>query len=400
MKFFKFILSSKLSLVVVLIYCMLSTVLYVLSYFSPILPPPLFFIILYIILPASLAFPIMSYSLNCLRCVKYSKYILIPSVLAVSCILILFYKSYIVVILQQFTRFNDIGIERITSINDKWEFLQPIYAYSLVASVFVGLLIITIKGYNKIKLGRFYFSIVLIIPYLYFNFSDVKRVTSPIVGNLSKESPEYELGIRAGDIITKIDDELITSWQEVYKLTALSVTNRFEVTFRRDNDEFTHVLTGTPISEEVPIKRLDLPSKSPPIVRRVLEGQAASESGLQKDDKIVSLGGVPIDETGQLIDELQKNGNKPTEIIVERGAERVALTIAPRLINKKVIIGVQFGAKKDLITYVIRIIQSTGIFNPYPFNLWLTMANVIALIQIYIINRFLCSEIEAKLSKS
>ena len=370
MKFFRFILSSKLSLVVVLIYCMLSTVLYVLSYFSPILPPPLFFIILYIILPASLAFPIMSYSLNCLRCVKYSKYILIPSVLAVSCILILFYKSYIVVILQQFTRFNDIGIERITSINDKWEFLQPIYAYSLVASVFVGLLIITIKGYNKIKLGRFYLSIVLIIPYLYFNFSDVKRVTSPIVGNLSKESPEYELGIRAGDIITKIDHELITSWQEVYKLTALSVTNRFEVTFRRDNDEFTHVLTGTPISEEVPIKKLDLPSKSPPIVRRVLEGQAASESGLQKDDKIVSLGGVPIDEKGQLIDELQKNGNKPTEIIVERGAERVALTIAPRLINKKVMIGVQFGAKKDLITYVIRLIQSTGIFNPYPFNLW------------------------------
>ncbi len=400
MKFFRFILSSKLSLVVVLIYCMLSTVLYVLSYFSPILPPPLFFIILYIILPASLAFPIMSYSLNCLRCVKYSKYILIPSVLAVSCILILFYKSYIVVILQQFTRFNDIGIERITSINDKWFFLQPIYAYSLVASVFVGLLIITIKGYNKIKLGRFYLSIVLIIPYLYFNFSDVKRVTSPIVGNLSKESPEYELGIRDGDIITKIDDELITSWEEVYKLTALSVTNRFEVTFRRDNDEFTHVLTGTPISEEVPITRLDLPPKFPPIVGRVLEGQAASESGLQKDDKIVSLGGVPIDETGQLIDELQKNGNKPTEIIVERGAERVALTIAPRLINKKVMIGVQFGAKKDLITYVIRIIQSTGIFNPYPFNLWLTMANVIALIQIYIINRFLCSEIEAKLSKS
>ena len=379
---------------------MLSTVLYVLSYFSPILPPPLFFIILYIILPASLAFPIMSYSLNCLRCVKYSKYILISSVLAVSCILILFYKSYIVVILQQFTRFNDIGIERITSINDKWEFLQPIYAYSLVASVFVGLLIITIKGCNKIKLGRFYLSIVLIIPYLYFNFSDVKRVTSPIVGNLSKESPEYELGIRDGDIITKIDDELITSWEEVYKLTARSVTNRFEVTFRRDNDEFTHVLTGTPISDYTPFKKLNLPAIFPPIVGRVLEGQAAAEAGLQKDDKIVSLGGVPIDETGQLIDELQKNGNKPTEIIVERGAERVALTIAPRLINKKVIIGVQFGAKKDLITYVIRIIQSTGIFNPYPFNLWLTMANVIALIQIYIINRFLCSEIEAKLSKS
>ena len=401
MKFFRFILSSKLSLVVVLIYCMLSTVLYVLSYFSPILPPPLFFIILYIILPASLAFPIMSYSLNCLRCVKYSKYILIPSVLAVSCILILFYKSYIVVILQQFTRFNDIGIERITSINDKWEFLQPIYAYSLVASVFVGLLIITIKGCNKIKLGRFYLSIVLIIPYLYFNFSDVKRVTSPIVGNLSKESPEYELGIRAGDIITKIDDVLITSWGEVSKLTVLSLTNRFAVTFLRDRDEFTHVLTSTPVSEENPLfKILTLPAQYPPIVGQVLEGQAASEAGLQKNDSIVTLGGVSIDDHGQLINELQKNGDKQTDIIVERGGDKVTLTITPRLINKRVMIGVQFGAKKDFSTYVKRPIESTGFFNPYIFNLWLTMANVIALIQIYIINRFLCSEIEAKLSKS
>ena len=80
--------------------------------------------------------------------------------------------------------------------------------------------------------------------------------------------------------------------------------------------------------------------------------------------------------------------------------DKVMLTIAPRLINKKVMIGVQFGAKKDFITYVKRPIESTGSFlYPYIFNLWLTMANIIALIQIYIINRFLYSEIEVKLSK-
>ena len=133
---------------------------------------------------------------------------------------------------------------------------------------------------------------------------------------------------------------------------------------------------------------------------QVLEGQAASEAGLQKNDSIVSLGGVSIDDQGQLINELQKNGDKQTDIIVERGGDKVTLTIAPRLINKRVMIGVQFGAKKDFSTYVKRAIESTGFFNPYIFNLWLTMANIIALIQIYIINRFLYSEIEAKLSKS
>ncbi len=170
-----------------------------------------------------------------------------------------------------------------------------------------------------------------------------EMITPPVVGNLSKESTEYALGIREGDIVTRIDEQAILSWEEAYKLTALSVTNRFAVTFMRDDDEFTHVLTATPVSDEIPIKTLDLPSKFPPIVGRVLPEQAADEAGLKADDKIVSLGGIPIGGQGQLIDELQKNGGKPTEIVVQRDAEEVALAITPRLIEDKVMIGVQFG---------------------------------------------------------
>ena len=170
-----------------------------------------------------------------------------------------------------------------------------------------------------------------------------EMITPPVVGNLSKESTEYALGIREGDIVTRIDEQAILSWEEAHKLTALSVTNRFAVTFMRDDDEFTHVLTATPVSDEIPIKTLDLPSKFPPIVGRVLPEQAADEAGLKADDKIVSLGGIPIGGQGQLIDELQKNGGKPTEIVVQRGAEEVALAITPRLIEDKVMIGVQFG---------------------------------------------------------
>ena len=170
-----------------------------------------------------------------------------------------------------------------------------------------------------------------------------EMITPPVVGNLSKESTEYALGIREGDIVTKIDDQAIPSWEEAYKLTALSLTNRFAVTFQRDRDEFTHVLTATPVSDEIPIKTLDLPSKFPPIVGRVLEGQAASEAGLKQDDKIISLGGIPIGGQGRLIDELQKNGDKATEIVVRRDGENVPLPITPRMIEGKVMIGVQFG---------------------------------------------------------
>ena len=170
-----------------------------------------------------------------------------------------------------------------------------------------------------------------------------EMITPPVVGNLSKESTEYALGIREGDIVTKIDDQAIPSWEEAYKLTALSLTNRFAVAFQRDRDEFTHVLTATPVSDEIPIKTLDLPSKFPPIVGRVLEGQAASEAGLKQDDKIISLGGIPIGGQGLLIDELQKNGDKATEIVVRRDGENIPLPITPRMIEGKVMIGVQFG---------------------------------------------------------
>ena len=170
-----------------------------------------------------------------------------------------------------------------------------------------------------------------------------EMITPPVVGNLSKESTEYALGIREGDIVTKIDGQAIPSWEEAYKLTALSLTNRFAVTFLRDNDEFTHMLTATPISDEIPIKTLDLPSKFPPIVGRLLEGQAASKAGLKVDDKIISIGGIPIGGRGQLIDELQKNGGKATEIVVLRGSENVTLPITPRMIEGKVMIGMQFG---------------------------------------------------------
>ena len=170
-----------------------------------------------------------------------------------------------------------------------------------------------------------------------------EMITPPVVGNLSEESPEYELGIREGDIVTKIDGKAIPSWEEAYELTALSLTNRFAVTFLRDNDEFVHVRTATPIREDIPIRTLNLPSKFPPIVGRVLDGQAANEARLKADDKIVSLGGIPIGGQGQLIDELQKNGGKATEIVVRRDGKEVSLPITPRMIEDKVMIGVQFG---------------------------------------------------------
>ena len=183
-----------------------------------------------------------------------------------------------------------------------------------------------------------------------------EAITPPIVGSLDEASEEYKEGVREGDIIIEIDGKKIPSWEEARKLTALALTNRFSVTFQRQTDsgieEFTRNLIAKPVSEELAIKILQLPPKFRPIAGKVLDGGAAAAAGLKANDEIISLGGLPLDGQGQLISALQKNGTKETEIAVLRDGNKVSLAITPKMVNERVMIGVQFAAMP--LTYVVR----------------------------------------------
>ena len=183
-----------------------------------------------------------------------------------------------------------------------------------------------------------------------------EAITPPIVGSLDEASEEYKEGVREGDIIIEIDGKKIPSWEEARKLTALALTNRFSVTFQRQTDsgieEFTRNLIAKPVSEELAIKILQLPPKFRPIAGKVLDGGAAAAAGLKANDEIISLGGLPLDGQGQLISALQKNGTKETEIAVLRDGNKVSLAITPKMVNERVMIGVQFATMP--LTYVVR----------------------------------------------
>ena len=141
-----------------------------------------------------------------------------------------------------------------------------------------------------------------------------EAITPPVVGSMDETSEEYKLGVREGDIIVKINGKEIPSWEEARKLTALSITNRFLVTFQRQTDsgikEFTEELTAKPVSEELTIKILQLPPKYRPIAGKILDGGAAGAAGLKANDEIISLGGLPLGSRGQLISALQKKRNE------------------------------------------------------------------------------------------
>ena len=183
-----------------------------------------------------------------------------------------------------------------------------------------------------------------------------ESITPPIIGKLDEKSEEYSLGVREGDIIIKIDGEEIPSWEEVRKLTMLSVTNRFAVTFQRQSDsgieEYTATLTAKPLSEEMPLKLLQLPSKYRPIVGKVMNDGAAEAAGLKANDEIISLGELPIGGQEQLRSALQENGTNKTEIVVLREGSEMTFPITPKDAKSIIMIGVQFAAAPQ--TYIVR----------------------------------------------
>ena len=178
----------------------------------------------------------------------------------------------------------------------------------------------------------------------------------PIVGMLDEGSEEYALGIREGDILTKIGDKEMLTWKDVNELTALALTNRFSVTFQRKTDkgseEFTRELLAKPASEVFTQKVLHLPPIDPPVVGRIMDGGAAAAAGLEAGDEIISLGGVQLEGQMQMISVLQEAGTNQTEIVVLRRDQKISLPIMPKKVGERVMVGIEFAVLPQ--RYVVR----------------------------------------------
>jgi serine/threonine protein kinase/WD40 repeat protein len=67
------------------------------------------------------------------------------------------------------------------------------------------------------------------------------------------------------------------------------------------------------------------------VIAKINPGSPAEKSHLQVGDRVVGFGGSPLGPEDYLPDRVQKHGGQATPIIVERGGQRVELTITPEL---------------------------------------------------------------------
>jgi regulator of sigma E protease len=179
-------------------------------------------------------------------------------------------------------------------------------------------------------------------------------VNPAIIGYVEPGSAEAKLGIQEGDLIVSVNGEKVKSWQDVVLDTVVARTNLLPVIIEHDGKEITYQLKAT-TDNAIGLKLLNLDPRDHPEVMEVVSGSAAERAGLKQGDHIISLAGVPIASREQLVDIIHKRGGQPTEMRVDRGAQKVALNITPTVdpTTKSGRIGIIFGPDSTQV-YIVQ----------------------------------------------
>ena len=177
---------------------------------------------------------------------------------------------------------------------------------------------------------------------------------------IAEESIAYDMGLRTGDTIVRINGRLIEPDAPIGSISDLLDEEGFRVGVIRDGESLT--FTG-PDDIMTRLKRTDGKlgiRADPPVVGLISPGSAADDAGLRRGDRIVAIGETPIaffDDLRKIVSasdgsELTVRWERPDSLasIVPTGAIRVSdvasesityqAQIAPRDVGGRLILGI------------------------------------------------------------
>ncbi len=183
-----------------------------------------------------------------------------------------------------------------------------------------------------IAFGGPLFNIALTVILFAFVFTVGREVPAymkePVkVGYVEKGSWAEKVGIKQGDILKKIGNKEIKSWEELYKFF---ISNQgFEGTFVIERN-------GKEISFDAKLPVIEKGKEDigifpylEPVIGRVLPGSPAYQVGIKEGDRILEINGVPVSNWYEATKLIQENGTGPLNIKLQRNGEIIEKTVAP-----------------------------------------------------------------------
>jgi regulator of sigma E protease len=156
----------------------------------------------------------------------------------------------------------------------------------------------------------------------------------PRVGWIEPNSPGQRGGIRAGDLIIRINDRKVSNWEEVKFILVSNPNARLRLAIERDG----RVVVKELVSEERGLfgaGYTGLQPEWPPIIKEIIKGDPADLGGLKKDDLILAIDGEEMRHWIQMAMTIWENPDKILTFKVKRGQEILSFSIRPKAVESQ-----------------------------------------------------------------
>ncbi len=150
------------------------------------------------------------------------------------------------------------------------------------------------------------------------------------IGYVETNSAAYHSGVRVGDEIVAVNSNPISSWNDYSVECLLGANADKDITLTLENNGVSRDVGVPSVAVDMGIRIIEgIGSSMLCIVGDVIPGSAAEKAGVQADDLVESFGGVNVASVEHFMFLVDKNGAKPSKMVVNHNGEDVELTVIP-----------------------------------------------------------------------
>lgn len=160
------------------------------------------------------------------------------------------------------------------------------------------------------------FGVVAWAGYTIQTFSNRIVLASEVTGT---EAPADRVGLETGDVILTIDGEETASFRDIQEEVSQAPQESLTLRVRGDGGERTVEITPE-LNRETGAGQIGIYPWIDPVIGSVREGSAAAVAGLQRGDRILSIGGEEIEHSVDLIAALREHSGSQTLRFDRNGA--------------------------------------------------------------------------------
>lgn len=174
--------------------------------------------------------------------------------------------------------------------------------------------------------------LALAIPFFSGWFIGVPALTSPTVGVIKAGGAAEEAGMQLGDRVVKFQSVENPSWQRIEQDAFLQPGQKIPLTVDRNGQLID--LTITPSKSEIKgttVGKLDFDPTELAIIQSPQPDSPATNAGLQRGDRIISVNGTTVVSRENFINLIQENKNAPLQIVVLRNGQLQTFTVTPQI---------------------------------------------------------------------